>query len=198
MSNKLPNTIFFFMLISLSAILNAQPNVKPDNKIGKKEFEVAFIAGASDRGALAGTQLTYRFPIGCKFKLGGGFHYSIDETGDGSHPGIFLELSKYVGNKQKWKFSGQVGKAFYETSGRTSGINGSTYYTKISDEVFYHLNTVYRMNIGKKLVFFAGPYYLLQTFEQYTEVKDGLGQNLNPYKSRAKQGGGGIRFGFVF
>lgn len=197
MSNKL-SILFIIIFISLAPDLSSQSNVKPDNKIGKNEFEIGFIAGTSDRGALAGTQLIYRFPIGCKFKLGGGFHFSIDETGDGSHPGLFLDLSKFVGNKQKWKFSGQVGKAFFETSGQTNGINGATYYTTISNEIFYHLNSVYRMNLSKRIIFFVGPYYFLQTFEQYTEVKDGFGQPLNPYKSRAKHDGGGIRFGFVF
>ena len=198
MNNKLSAVIFLFVLICLSFTLYAQSKVKPDNKIGKKEMEIAFIAGASDRGALAGTQLIYRFPIACKFKIGGGFHLSLDETGDGSHPGFFLDVSKFIGNKQKWKFSGQVGKAFFETTGQTTGINGSTYKTEISNEIFYHFNSVYRMNLSSKIIFFAGPYYLVQTFEQNTEVKDGLGQPLNPYRSRAKHGGGGIRFGLVF
>jgi hypothetical protein len=189
--------IFLAGLFSVCEI-KSQPNVKSDNKIGKNEFEIAFLAGLSKRGALAATQLTYRFPIGCKFKLGGGFHLSADERGGGSHPGVFIDLSKFVGNKQKWKFSGQVGRAFYESSGQTSGINGATYSSRISDEVFYHLNSVYRMNLGKKISLFVGPYYFLQTFEQVTEVKDGLGQPLNPYRNRVKNGGGGIRFGIVF
>ncbi len=182
----------FIILIMLSLDICAQPHVKPDNKIGKRELEVSFIAGLSDRGALAGSQVIYRFPIGCQFKLGGGFHFSIDEEKGGSHPALLLELSKFVGNKQKWKFSGQVGKAFFETSGQTNGINGATYFTKISDEIFYHVNSVYRMNLSKKLIFFAGPYYFLQTFEQYTEVRDGLGQPLSPFKYRANHGGAGI------
>ena len=188
----------FFILFSLSGKLNAQNSVKPDNRIGKKELEIAFITGFSDRGALVGSQLIYRFPIGCKFKLGGGFHFSVDENKGGSHPAIFADLSKFVGNKQKWKFSGQVGRGFYETSYQYNGVNGSSYYTKESKEIFYHLSAVYRMSISNKVCFFVGPYYLLQTYEAFTEIKDGLGQTLNPVKARTQDGGGGLRFGFVF
>ncbi len=186
----------FFISLSFTAI--AQPRVKPDNKIDKKELEVSFIAGLSDRGALAGSQVIYRFPIGCQFKLGGGFHFSIDEEKGGSHPALLLELSKFVGNKQKWKFSGQVARGFYERSYRYGGVNGASYFTKESKEIIYHLNAVYRMNISKKISFFAGPYYLLQSYKLSTEVKDALGQTLNPLSSRRSDGGGGLRFGLVF
>ena len=192
------NDPLLLLFIFFSPNIFAQHNVNPDNKIGKKELEISFIAGSSDRGALAGTQLIYRFPLGCKFKLGGGFHFSVDENKGGSHPALFVDLSKFIGNKQKWKFSGQIGRGFYETSYRYNGINGSSYYTKESNELFYHLNAVYRMNLGKKISFFAGPYYLLQTYEAFTEVKDGLGQTLNPIKGRIQDGGGGIRLGLVF
>lgn len=194
-SRNLPLLIASFFL-SFATI--AQPNVKPDNKIGKRELEITFIAGLSDRAGLAGTQLIYRFPVGCQFKLGGGFHFSVDEEKGGSHPAVFLELSKFVGNKQKWKFSGQVGRGFYERSYRYSGVNGASYFTKESKEIIYHLNAVYRMNISKKISFFVGPYYLLQTYKSSTEVKDVLGQTLNPFSARRQDGGGGLRFGFVF
>jgi hypothetical protein len=188
--------LVILFLLPFTAI--AQPNVKPDNKIGKRELEFSFIAGLSDRGGLAGSQLIYRFPLGCKFKLGGGFHFSVDENKGGTHPAGFIELSKFVGNKQKWKFSGQVGRGFYETSYRYNGINGASYSTKESREIFYQFNSVYRMNISRKLLLFAGPYFLLQSYKLNTEVNDVLGQPLNPFSGKRTDSGGGIRFGIVF
>jgi hypothetical protein len=190
--------LFLFLFPVSFAFLQAQPYVKPDRKINQKELELAIFPGYGQRGALAGGQIIYRFPLSCMFKLGGGIHITTDENPGGSHPGLFIDLAKFVGNKQKWIFDGQMGRAFYSYEFSYPGVNGSSYYTRYNGEVFYKISASYRMNAGKKLTFFTGPYFFLQTFGTTTEVKDGMGQPLNPVKTRQKDGSGGLRIGFVF
>lgn len=178
--------------------VTAQPNVRPDRKIGKKELEISVIPGYGDRGVMTGGQIIYRFPLSCGFKIGAGFHITTDENRNGTHPGLLADLTKFIGNKQKWIFDGQVGKAFFTESYSYFGINGASYHTTLTSEVCYKVSVGYRMNAGRNITFFAGPFFLLQTFEANTEIKDGIGQPLNPIQTRTKDGSGGIRIGLVF
>jgi|GEM_PF-6548555 len=184
---------------SFFTTVNSQNPVKPSNKINKNEFEVSSLTGHSKRGGVIGGQLTYRFAVSCRFKIGGGFHFSADEEKGGNHPGAFIELSKFIGNKEKWIMSTQFGKVVgYNNKSSYAGVNGAWYDSEQSRERFFQLHSSYRMNISKKTSLSIGGYYLSQSFRSYIKVTDGQGQQLNPYKGRFSQGGGGLRIGFIF
>jgi hypothetical protein len=102
---------------------------------------------AEDRLAFGG-QFIYRLPLKKRFKIGPGILYAAnynnafgnDMFGYGA---AFADIMLFIGHRQKWSFSGQLGHGFHNRN--FGGL-------KLKPGIYYTISGNYRVIVSKKLL----------------------------------------------
>jgi hypothetical protein len=138
----------YILIISLVITSAAFSQKKLANtKIGKNEVEISSFILSDYRWAFGG-QLVYRLSWKKNLKIGAGGLYGVNYENDidkniHGYGAAFADIMQFIGHRQKWGFSGQIGHGFYrrEASGAT-----------LKAGVYWSISSNYRAIVSKKFL----------------------------------------------
>lgn len=124
---------------------------KSNPLVGKKEIETSFLS-LVDEHLFFGGQVTCRVPLKKSFKVGAGVLYGVDYDDNTylvdafGYGGIFADIIKFLGARQKWSFNGQIGHGVYKRSWGSGSI-------PLVAGIYYSISPSYRAIISKRTLF---------------------------------------------
>lgn len=192
------------LFIAITAI-----SQKPNPVIGKKEFEISLFYSDEVAKAplsyqhLTGTQIVHRWSWKKYTKLGaGGVAAVIDydpigESDNVVYGALFGDITQFIGQRQKWCVSGQIGHGIFKRELKGENSNGKEVY-KHTAGMYYSISFSYRSVISKKMLFVVSPAYTLRNFRQNVTRETYSPPSVVEYTLSHKYSGLGIRLGIVF
>jgi len=197
----------FTLIFSLLFIANvfAQNNSNP--VIGKKEIQTTlfyfFFDDPVEKYAF-GAELIYRKPLEkyCKAGIGGliaadknGFPFPNSDVS--AYGAIFGDISFFIGNRQKWTISSQLGYGIFKKTqqGENSFYRG---FSSTTGGLYYSIPINYRIIISKKFLISVSPFWVNRNFhyrEAYEQFSSG---SILRTKFTFNQTAVGLKVGFVF
>src|SRR5258705_3342510 len=146
---------------------------KLDNtKIGRNEVEITSFILSDYRWAFGG-QLVYRLSWKKNLKIGaGGLYGAIYENDIGKnihgYGAAFADFMQFIGPRQKWGFSGQIGHGFYRREAGGATLKAGIYWT---------ISANYRAIVSKKLLISTSLFTGYRNFH-YKDSQSPLPNNL--------------------
>lgn len=139
--------ICILLLGFLSFCFTAFSQKKSNPKIGTNEVELASFILSDDRIALGG-QVVYRFALKTKTKIGAGGlcaadYEDIDFINASAYGAAFVDIMQFIGSRQKWSFSGQIGHGF---------SNRKIFGSRLKAGIYSSASANFRSIISKKLL----------------------------------------------
>jgi hypothetical protein len=181
---------------------------KPNPTIGKSEFEISLLyhAGQKDvinKQHLAGGQMVYRWSWKKYTKVGVGGLVGVQdydpilESDVVPYGALFGDITQFIGKRQKWSVSGQIGHGIFKRERKREGAN-SREVDKHTAGMYYSISFNYRSIISKKILIVVSPAYTFRNFRQKLTGEIYSPPSVNEYTSTDKYSGLGLRLGVVF
>ena len=200
----------YLVLTAIVSILSLKANaqkVLQNNLIGKSEFEFSASFLGSKYYELSPIEFIFRKPIGKSIKFGGGGRLvlgGLNESKTRWQSAIFLDIAKFIGERQKWSINLQPGYEFYKYQSLNypgfSTTNGNyTYFNKENGGAYFSIGGNHRAIVGKKLQIITGIYNSYQFLNQlqFTTYQSNPSQVIKSNYRKANIGLG-LKVGIVF
>ena len=182
---------------------------KPNPVIGKKEFEISFSyfrehsANYSFQN-FVGAQIVYRWPWKKYTKIGIGGLAGVQDydpldydAGFVPYGALIGDITQFIGKRQKWSVSGQIGHGIFKREQKFEGANYKV-VNKRTAGMFYSISFGYRSIISKKILMVVSPVYTFRNFRRKSTEEHYSPPSVNEYTSTYKYSGLGLKLGVVF
>jgi len=195
------------LILVLFITITAMPQ-KPNPVIGKKEFEISiFYHSEHDanfgKQSLAGIQMVHRLSLKKYTKIGVGGQAAalsmdpISESDVVIYGALLGDITQFIGKRQKWSFSGQIGHGIFKRESKFEAANFKR-VDKHTAGMYYAISFNYRSIILKKILIVISPAYTFRNYRQKKSEEVYSPPAVYEYKSIYKYSGLGLRLGVVF
>jgi hypothetical protein len=180
--------------------------VLPNTLVGKKELAISGSFTGSNYSEIALPELTYRWPVSKKMKIGGGAKLfwgglnTPDYTHFNIYPALFADAVRFIGSRQKWSVNLQFGYEFYkDRPADYHGYDPTGAYIVTNNFLkagFYsNIGIYHRAILSSRVQFVSGAFLSTQHTTLTYLFTNSMGITSNTH--RQMNLGGGIKIGLV-
>jgi hypothetical protein len=183
---------------------------KPNPTIGKKEFEISLFYHDEhnddyNKQSLAGAHLVRRWSWKKYTKIGvGGLaglqsYDPISESDIAVYGALFGDITQFIGKRQKWSYSGQIGHGIFKRKVEEANYYGNGVHKLTATAgMYYSFSFNYRSIISKKILMVVSAAYAFRNFRYKKTEESYSPPAVYEYTSTDKYSGPGIRLGIIF
>jgi hypothetical protein len=200
------------ILIAALLFTVAAVSQKSNPTIGNNEFEISllFFVDKGNRSIyydeaqqLAGVHLVHRWLWKKYTKVGVGGLAGVqnyDPTHESdfvTYGALFGDITQFIGQRQKWCASGQIGHGIFKREKKieNTNVNGVVKHTA---GMYYSISFNYRSIISKKILVVFSPVYTFRNLRLKANVEYYSTPSVEERSSTDKRSGPGIRLGIIF